>query len=153
MGTITHTFQTAIPDDGTPAGGVGSDEWNAPHTLVGVSPDSAYLGSLALADGQFILQLARGVLVSTDRLTLVGTARFVDFGSTDSVVPNIIGVPRQPKVPVRLPDGYEARITGRYELRGMVRVSMEGTGELDLFEDLGTGRVVLPGSGRLVGVI
>lgn len=152
MGTVKHTFQTAIPDDGTPTGGVGSDEWNADHTLVGVDPSSAYLTSLALADGQFILQLARAVLVSTDRLTMAGTSRLVDFGATDTVVPNIIGVPRTPKVPVRLPDGYEARITFRYDLRGTVRVILEGNSDLEIFEDLGSNRAVLAGAGRLAGV-
>jgi hypothetical protein len=147
MAAVTHTFQTAIPDDGTPAGGVGSDEWNAGHTLTGIDPSSAYLGTLTLSDGQFILQLSRIVLQSTDRLTLQGTARLVNFGSTDAVVPNVIGFPFRPTTPVRIPSGYANRWMGRLRLEDPSRLIIEGDGEAKLFDDAGQSRVILTGRG------
>src|SRR5262245_35699363 len=146
MGTVTHTFVSGI-SDGADATLVRPSNWNANHSLTGIDPHSAYLTTLTIADGGFILQLARAVLVSTDRLALQGTARLVDFGSTDQVVPNTVGVPRIPTVPTRLPDGYEARITNRYTLRGTIRTTIEGNGEFEIFDDFGTSRVVLTGTG------
>lgn len=146
MATVTHAFVSAVTDD-LVAGEIGPTDWNDAHTLVGVDPHSAYVGSLTLADGAFMLQLARLVSASSERLTLEGTARVVDFGATDTVVPNLVGVPKRPKYPIRIPDGFEHRITGRYALENLIRLSIEGDGELDCFEDLGTSRVVMTGRG------
>ena len=150
MGQVTHTFITAIPDDGTPSGGVGTDEWNAGHTLTGIDPSSAYLGTLTLSDGQFILQLSRAVLQSTDRLTLQGTARFVNFGSTDTQVPNIIGYPFRANAPWRIPAGYTNRWMGRLILENAVRGIVEGDGEIEVLDYQGSqtpSRLVLTGRG------
>ena len=151
MGTVTHTFVSGIADGGD-ATLVRPSNWNASHTTVGLGPDAYILDGLTLADGQFLLQLGRIQLTSTNRLTMQGAtagtaARVVTFGFTDTQVYNIIGFPFRPTQSFRIPPGYANRWMGRLIMSDVVRGILEGDAEAKLFDDLGPSRAVLTGRG------
>jgi hypothetical protein len=66
---ITHSTVVTGADD--PAYQISKDEWNA--ALSATTPYA--IGSLTVADGNYLQMVRELVLVSTDRLTLTGTAR------------------------------------------------------------------------------
>lgn len=147
MPDIKHPFVNPKSDGGDATITRPSD-WNAAHTW----PFSIDVGSLSLGtDGNFLLQLARLQLSSSNRLTLGGaTTRVVVFGQTDNSSPNVIGFPKQvPTAPFRVPNNYEVYIVNRLVMDSpSVRGVLEGNADMILSDDFGSrSRVVLAGRG------
>lgn len=146
MADIKHTFVNPKADGGDATITRPSD-WNAVH----VWPNAIDVGTTVLdTDGEFMLQLSRLQVSSTNRLTLAGdTTRVVVFGQTDARVPNVIGWPKQvPDAPWRLPGGYEMNVIGRMSLTGTIRGVIEGNCDLNLMDPQGTGsRLTITGRG------
>jgi hypothetical protein len=140
---VRHKFDTLIADDGTPTGGVGSDEWNDDHTW----PHAQDQGHLTLASGQFELQGARLVISSTNRLVLSGTARINLFGYTDGLIDNLMGEPRYHSVSFRVPTGWQYRVQDRLVLIDNCRAILEGTSDTYIYDVGSTSRMRLPGRG------
>lgn len=140
MGAVTtHKFVSAVSDGGD-ATLVRPSNWNDEHSITDLS------GTVEVTDAEWV-QLTRISLASVDRMTLIGTARTVLSGSTDGSVVNIVGFAFRPTTAFRIPSGFAHRWMGRLLMYDPARAIVEGDGEMKLFDDLGSSRLVMTGRG------
>lgn len=103
------------------------------------------VGNISLSNTQYLLQYERITLTGTERLGLAGSTRAIvtDLHSKDDV---IVGTPRTPSLSFKIPDGYVASIQARLALDKSIRATIQGLGQLIVFDDFGTrSRIVLAG--------
>src|SRR5262245_58321635 len=146
MPDVLHKFSSAIADGGD-ATLVRPSNWNDDHTW----PHAYNQGHLTLLDGQVEFQVGRLIVSSTNRVVLAGTSRVFMFGWLDPPDPSTlfrpVGFPKIAAEPFRLPDGYELKVLFRLSLRNNIRGVLEGTSDIEIFDDFGTSRIVLTGVG------
>ena len=139
MPDVKHKFATAIPDDGTPSGGIGTDEWNDVH----VWPTNSTLGDLTLATGDFAIHFYEVAL--TGELALQGTAEISVLGWNDDKVYNVLGTPRSPRAPFRIPNGHDYKEIDELGLTGEIEGFIEGDAELYLANFNDSSELVISG--------
>jgi hypothetical protein len=123
MPDVTHPFVSGIADGGD-ATLVRPSNWNAAH----VWPTNTTLGDLTLADGAFAIHLIEIAL--TGELALEGTAEISVFGWNDGKVYNVLGNPRSPRAPFRIPSGHDYTEVDELALTGEIEGFIEGDAEL-----------------------
>ena len=123
MPDIVHPFVSGIADGGD-ATLVRPSNWNAAH----IWPTNATIGNLTLADGDFAIHLYEIAL--TGELVLAGTAEITVFGWTDGKVYNVLGNPRSPRAPFRIPAGHDYTEVDELGLTGEIEGFIEDDAEL-----------------------
>lgn len=123
MPDVKHKFTSAIGDGGD-ATLVRPSNWNDLH----VWPTNTTLGALTLADGEIVL-LPSEVAV-TGEVAVQGTAEVTVFGASDDQVYNVLGNPRSPGAPFRIPDGWDYKEIDELAVLGTIEGFIQGSGEL-----------------------
>jgi hypothetical protein len=123
MPDVKHPFVSGIADGGD-ATLVRPSNWNAAH----VWPTNSTLGNLALADGDFAIHFYEIAL--TGELALAGTAEISVLGWNDGKVYNVLGNPRSPRAPFRIPNGHDYTEVDELALTGEIEGFIEGDAEL-----------------------
>jgi hypothetical protein len=136
---ITHPFVSGIADGGD-ATLVRPSNWNAAHDW----PTNTTIGNLTLADGDFAIHLYE-ITLATGELVLAGTAEISVFGWTDGKVYNVLGNPRSPRAPFRIPAGHDYTEVEELALIGEIEGFIEGDAELYIANFNETSETVLAG--------
>jgi hypothetical protein len=125
MPDVKHPFVSAVADGGD-ATLVRPSNWNAAH----VWPTNSTLGDLTLVDGDFAIHLYE--VAVTGEIALQGTAEITVFGWKDDKVYNVLGNPRSPRAPFRIPAGHDYTEVDELGLTGEIEGFIEGDAELYL---------------------
>ena len=141
MPDITHPFVSGIADGGD-ATLVRPSNWNAAHDW----PTNSTLGNLTLADGDFAIHFYEIAL--TGELVLGGAAEISVLGWNDGKVYNVLGTPRSPRAPFRIPNGHDYKEIDELGLINEIECFIEGDAELYLANFNDSSEVVI--SGRTV---
>jgi hypothetical protein len=123
MPDVKHPFVSAVADGGD-ATLVRPSNWNDAH----VWPTNSTIGNLTLADGDFAIHFYEIAL--TGELVLAGTAEISILGWNDTKVYNVLGNPRTPKAPFRIPNGHDYTEVDELGLTGEIEGFIEGDAEL-----------------------
>jgi len=139
MPDVKHPFTLGIADGGD-ATIVRPSNWNAVH----VWPTNTTLGNLTLADGDFAIHLYE-IVLGTGELALAGTAEISIFGWFDFANYNILGNPRSPRAPFRIPNGFDYTEVDELALTFEIEGFIEGDAELYLANFNDNSEVVISG--------
>jgi hypothetical protein len=123
---VKHKFTSAVGDGGD-ATLVRPSNWNDLH----VWPTNTTLGDLRLMTGDFAIHLYE--VAVTGEVALEGTAELTVAGwKDDGLSYNVLGTPRAPSFPFRIPNGYDYKEIDELGLVFEIEGFIEGSGELYL---------------------